>query len=89
MTLVEIEAPPQYDEQEMLRNLQDLYMSARDMKAQMATEWKRNYRVTMNRAAPNVPQAPGTRANEVFPTVDSQRRVDDRPGDPVHLHTGL
>ena len=72
MTLVQLETPPVYDETEMLRNLQDLYMGARDMKAQMATEWKRNYRVTMNRAAPNVPQAPGTRANEVFPTVDAR-----------------
>ena len=38
----------------------------------MLNEWKRNYRVTMNRAAPAVPAAPGTRANEVFPTVDSR-----------------
>jgi hypothetical protein len=72
VTLLQIEPPPVYDEMEMLRSLQDLYMSARDMKSQMASEWKRNYRVTMNRAAPNVPQAPGTRANEVFPTVDAR-----------------
>ena len=72
MTLVEVSTPPAYDEQSFLRNLQELYISAKDMKQLMATEWKRNYRVTMNRAAPNVPQAPGTRANEVFPTVDAR-----------------
>lgn len=72
MTLVEVSTPPQYDESDFLRNLQQLYISAKDMKQLMATEWKRNYRVTMNRAAPNVPQAPGTRANEVFPTVDAR-----------------
>ena len=72
MTLVQVEAPPQYDEPTFLRQLQELYISAKDMKQLMATEWKRNYRVTMNRAAPNVPQAPGTRANEVFPTVDAR-----------------
>ena len=72
MTLVQIETPPVYNEQVFLRQLQEMYMTAKDMKAQMATEWKRNYRVTMNRAAPNVPQAPGTRANEVFPTVDAR-----------------
>jgi hypothetical protein len=72
MTLVQVENPPAYEEQSFLRQLQELYMTAKDMKGLMATEWKRNYRVTMNRAAPNVPQAPGTRANEVFPTVDAR-----------------
>lgn len=72
MTLVQVETPPAYDEQPFLRSLQELYISAKEMKALMAAEWKRNYRVTMNRAAPNVPQAPGTRANEVFPTVDAR-----------------
>lgn len=72
MTLVQVETPPVYDEQDVLRNLQELYISAKEMKQLMGAEWKRNYRVTMNRAAPNVPQAPGTRANEVFPTVDAR-----------------
>lgn len=72
MTLVQVETPPAYDEQDVLRNLQELYISAKEMKQLMGQEWKRNYRVTMNRAAPNVPQAPGTRANEVFPTVDAR-----------------
>jgi hypothetical protein len=72
LTLVQVEAPPVYDEQGFLRRLQDLYQQAKDAKGQMASEWKRNYRVTMNRAAPNVPNAPGTRANEVFPTIDAR-----------------
>ena len=72
MTIIQVEAPPRYDQDELLRQLRDMYEQAKDMKQQMTTEWKRNYRITMNRAAPNVPQAPGTRANEVFPTVDSR-----------------
>lgn len=72
MTLVQVETPPSYNEHDFLANLQQLYLTAKEMKGNMLNEWKRNYRVTMNRAAPAVPAAPGTRANEVFPTVDSR-----------------
>ncbi len=71
-TLIQISTPPSYDEQELISRLRDTYQSAKETKASMTNEWKRNYRVTMNRAAPAVPAAPGTRANEVFPTVDSR-----------------
>jgi len=72
MTLVQVETPPQYDEHAFLSNLRDMLETAKDARNAMRAEWLRNYRVTMNRAAPNVPQAPGTRANEVFPTVDAR-----------------
>ena len=57
---------------DFLSNLKNLYIQSKEAKGNMLNEWKRNYRVTMNRAAPAVPAAPGTRANEVFPTVDAR-----------------
>jgi len=71
-TLIQISQPPSYNEQEFIGRLRDVYQQAKETKGAMLNEWKRNYRVTMNRAAPAVPAAPGTRANEVFPTVDSR-----------------
>jgi|HubBroStandDraft_6_1064221.scaffolds.fasta_scaffold00184_11 hypothetical protein len=49
-----------------------MYSISKDTKGAMRTEWTRNYKITKNRSAPNVPSAPGTRANEVFPTIDSR-----------------
>jgi hypothetical protein len=71
-TLIQVEPPPSYDEAEFISRLRDVYNQAKETKGSMLNEWKRNYRVTMNRAAPAVPAAPGTRANETFPTVDSR-----------------
>jgi hypothetical protein len=72
MTLIQVEPPPNYDEQEFISRLRDVYSQAKETKGSMLSEWKRNYRITMNRAAPAVAAAPGTRANEVFPTIDSR-----------------
>ncbi len=71
-TLIQVSDPPAYDEADFIARLMDTYGQAKETKAQMRGEWQRNYRVTMNRAAPAVAAAPGTRANEVFPTVDSR-----------------
>jgi len=71
-TLIQVEPRPGYDEAAFISQLRDVYQQAKEVKSTMLTEWKRNYRVTMNRAAPAVPNAPGTRANETFPTVDSR-----------------
>ena len=72
MTIVQVEAPPPVNEHDLIGHLRDLYIAAKNLKQQNHAEWRRNYRVTKNRAAPNVPSAPGVRANEVFPTVDSR-----------------
>jgi hypothetical protein len=56
----------------MIGHLNELYEKAKESKGNLLAEWKRNYRITMNRAAPAVPNAPGVRANEVFPTVDAR-----------------
>lgn len=73
MTITQVEPPPNdYAEEDMIQALRDLYESAKQSKGQMTNEWKRNYRMTMNRAAPAVPSAPGTRANEIYPTVDAR-----------------
>ena len=71
-TLIQVENPPAYNEQEFIATLRDVYQTAKDAKGNQTTEWKRNYRITMNRAAPAVASAPGVRANEVFPTVDAR-----------------
>lgn len=71
-TYVEIENPPTYDDQEMVDFLMDLYMQAKETKGNVRAEWTRNYKITMNRMAPSAPAAPGTRANEVFPTVSTR-----------------
>ena len=70
MTLVQVETPPV--DYRLLSKLQANYERAKGHRGQFRTEWMRNYRVTKNRAAPNVPTAPGVRANEVFPVVDSR-----------------
>jgi hypothetical protein len=72
VTLIQIDPAPNTDEHELIARLTDIYTQAKEMKGQLATEWTRNWRITMNRAAPAVPQAPGVRANEVFATVDSR-----------------
>ena len=72
MTLTQIETPPSTDEHDLIQRLNFIYMQAKEMKGQITEEWKRNYRITMNRAAPAVPQAPGTRANETYATIDSR-----------------
>lgn len=70
-TYVEVSSSGE-DEFWLIQRLKDCYQQSKDAKAQMSTEWKRNYKITKNRAAPNIPAAPGTRANEIFPTVDSR-----------------
>jgi hypothetical protein len=71
-TLVQRSEPPHVDETLLIDRLTTMYLSARDAKANQQKEWQRNYRITMNRASPSVQAAPGVRANEVFPTVDSR-----------------
>ena len=72
MTMIQVEPAPAVDDHALIDRLTQLYILSKDTKGQMATEWKRNFKITKNRAAPNVPSAPGTRANEVFPTLDSR-----------------
>jgi hypothetical protein len=72
VTLIQVEPAPYVPDSELIDRLTQLYIMSKDTKGQMSMEWKRNYKITKNRAAPNVPSAPGTRANEVFPTLDSR-----------------
>ena len=72
MTLYQVEPPPTINDFDLIGRLMDIYMQAKEMKAQLTDEWKRNYRICMNRAAPAVAQAPGTRANETYATVSSR-----------------
>ena len=72
MTLTQIEPPPAVNDHDLIERLTDVYTQAKEMKGQLTEEWKRNYRITMNRAAPAIPQAPGTRANETYATIDSR-----------------
>lgn len=72
MTMIQVETPPSFDDHDLISNLSALYEQAKEMKGQLVEEWRRNYRITHNRSAPAVPAAQGTRANEVFPTIDSR-----------------
>src|ERR1700688_1500375 len=71
-TLEQIEAAPPVDDHDLIGRLMNIYLQAKEMKSQLGDEWRRNYRICMNRAAPAVPQAPGTRANETYATVSSR-----------------
>jgi hypothetical protein len=71
-TLVQITRPPDYDEGGVIQRLAMLYMQARKSREQARIEWKRNWRLTMNRVSTSLPAAAGVRANEVFPTIDSR-----------------
>lgn len=71
-TMVQVEQPAGYDPTDMVRRLQFIYDQAKKAKGSMLNEWKRNYRLTMNRSSSALPAAAGIRANEVFPTIDSR-----------------
>ena len=70
--MFQIETPPSVPDHDLIGRLMDLYIQCKEMKGTLTEEWKRNYRITMNRSAPAVPSAPGTRANEVFATVSAR-----------------
>lgn len=72
VTLVEVSRRPNYDEWEYCQRLVSLYTQAKQAKGNLLIEWKRNYRLTMNRTSSALPAAAGVRANEVFPTIDSR-----------------
>ncbi len=71
-TLIEVAQRPAYDEALMVRSLEGLYVAAKQHKSTLLQEWKRNFRLTKNRAAAVLPAAAGIRANEIFPTIDSR-----------------
>ena len=71
-TYVQVEQPSGYDPLEMVRRLQRIYEQSKKSKGNMLNEWKRNYRLTMNRTSSALPAAAGIRANEVFPTIDAR-----------------
>ena len=72
MTYIEVSQRPGYDQWEFVQRLQNIYSYAKQAKGNMLNEWKRNYRLTMNRASSTLPAAAGIRANEVFPTIDAR-----------------
>src|ERR1700722_4312810 len=72
MTMVEVTRPPAYDEWAFVNQLTQIYTLAKQAKGNMLNEWKRNYRLTKNRASSALPAAEGIRANEIFPTIDSR-----------------
>jgi hypothetical protein len=71
-TMVQVERPSDYDATDFVRRLQVIYDQAKKAKGQLLNEWKRNYRLTMNRSSSALPAAAGIRANEVYPTIDSR-----------------
>jgi hypothetical protein len=71
-TLVQVERPPKYDQVDFVRRLTVIYEQAKKSKGNLLNEWKRNYRLTMNRSSSALPAAAGIRANEVYPTIDSR-----------------
>jgi len=72
VTYIEVSQRPGYDQWEFVQRLQNIYSYAKQAKGNMLNEWKRNYRLTMNRASSTLPAAAGIRANEVFPTIDAR-----------------
>src|SRR5580692_11745649 len=71
-TLVQVTQPENYDATDFVRRLQVIYEQAKKSKGNQLNEWKRNYRLTMNRSSSALPAAAGIRANEVYPTIDSR-----------------
>lgn len=71
-TLVQVTRAPDYDPTDFVRRLQVIYDQAKKSKGNLLNEWKRNYRLTMNRSSSALPAAAGIRANEVYPTIDSR-----------------
>jgi hypothetical protein len=72
MTMVEVSRRPRYDETGFVRRLENIYQLAKQARGNMVNEWKRNYRLTMNRTSSALPAAAGIRANELYPTIDSR-----------------
>lgn len=71
-TYRQIEAPSTESPHDLILRLSGAYLQAKELKSQIVGEWKRNYRITMNRAAPAIASAPGIRANETYATVDAR-----------------
>lgn len=71
-TLLQIARMPDYDHFEFVQRLTTIYLQAKQARGNLVNEWKRNYRLTMNRASSALPAAAGIRANEVFPTIDAR-----------------
>jgi hypothetical protein len=71
-TLVQVEKPADYNPAEFVRRLQVIYDQSKKAKGNLLNEWKRNYRLCMNRSSSALPAAAGIRANEVYPTIDSR-----------------
>jgi hypothetical protein len=83
---------PAYDELEFIQRLTNIYSLSKQARGNLVNEWKRNYRLTMNRASSALPAAAGIRANEVFPTIDHLlHHARGRPVQPLlrgHGHAG-
>jgi hypothetical protein len=71
-TLLQVESRPPASDYDLIRSLTDLYETSKANRGQVTGEWKRNYRLTMNRTTAAVPTATGVRANEIFPAVSSR-----------------
>ena len=71
-TLVAVSRKPGYDDAEFVRRLQQLYNQAKQARGNIVNEWRRNFRLTMNRASSQLPAAAGIRANEVYPVIDAR-----------------
>jgi hypothetical protein len=71
-TLIQVERPTEEHQWELVQRLTNIYNMGKQAKGNMLNEWKRNFRLTMNRSSSALPAAAGIRANEVFPTIDSR-----------------
>lgn len=72
MALVQITNRPKYTGPAVAEQLSQMYNIAKQARSQPSQEWKRNFRLTMNRVATALPAAQGVRANEVYPTIDAR-----------------
>ena len=72
MALVQVTNRPKYTGPAVAEQLTQMYNIAKQARSQPSQEWKRNFRLTMNRVATALPAAQGVRANEVYPTIDAR-----------------
>jgi hypothetical protein len=70
--MVQVSRQPGYDDTDMVRRLINIYNQAKQAKGNMLNEWRRNFRLTMNRSSSALPAAAGIRANEVYPVIDAR-----------------
>jgi hypothetical protein len=68
-SLIQVSTAPRYTDADFIVSLTQLYTAARQHRGTVTNEWKRNFRLTMNKVAPALPAAAGVRANECYAII--------------------